>query len=133
MAGKQENAQGEDIREKLRGHDRMVIDDGEGNEYVVRYPAKVVKEMEAAGVTAESVSDILGAGTLTGVEDFIERFVLPGFKTEQPKMTKAKAVELFKAVPDKGEFIQLLIGLYSLPTLALTTDPTETRAKFRLA
>ena len=41
-------------------------------------------------------------------------------------------IGIYEQLPDKGEFIQLLMGLFMQPTLALTTDPTETRMKFRL-
>lgn len=120
------------LQDELRGHDRIVIEDGDGGEYTLRYPAKVVKEMEAGGITADTALNLLTKGTFSGAVEFVDRFVYPAFKTDQPKVTKAKVLEIFESVPDKQEFIRLLTGLFSVPMLALTTDPTETRAKFRL-
>lgn len=123
----------QDVMERLRGHDSIIIEDGDGNEYTLRYPRRLVKKMEADGITARSVADGLSAGTLTAVEDFVRTFVMPAFKTDQPKMSFDEVLDIYEQVPEKNDFIQLLIGLYMQPTLALTTDPTETRVKFRLA
>lgn len=121
-----------DIMEQLRGHSSIVIEDGEGNEYTLRYPRALVKKMEAKGITSQSVAEVMGDGTLTGVDDFIKTFVMAAFITDQPKITVEKVFEIFEQLPDKEQFIQLLMGLFMQPMLALTTNPTETRMKFRL-
>lgn len=121
-----------DIMEQLRSHSSIVIDDGEGNEYTLRYPRSLVKRMEAKGVTSQSVADKMSGGTLTGVEEFVKTFVMPAFVTDQPKITFDMVIGIFEQLPDKQQFIKLLMGLFMQPTIALTTDPTETRMKFRL-
>lgn len=120
------------LAKRLEGHDRVVIEGEDGEEYTLRYPRSVVKRMEASGVTAKSVAAIIDDGTLSSVEKFITTFILPGLRVEHPKMTAAEAVDLYRALPDKAGFIELAIGLFMQPVLALTTDPTETKANFRL-
>ena len=120
-----------DILNRVKGHDRIVIEH-DGKEYTFRYPRSTVRDMERSGVTAQSAAQLLSAGTLIGVEEYIRCFILPGFKTDQPKMSGDDAVGLFEELPDKAEFIQLAASLFSAALTSLTTDPTETRAKFRL-
>lgn len=121
-----------DIMEQLRGHSSIVIEDGEGNEYTLRYPRALVKRMESKGITSQSVAALMGDGTLSGVEDFVKTFVMPAFVSDQPKIDFETVLDIFAQLPDKEQFIQLLMGLFMQPTLALTTNPTETRMKFRL-
>lgn len=127
-----DGADADGIMDRLRGHGSIVIEDADGTEYTLRYPRKLVKEMEARGVTSQTVTEKMGDGTLTAMEGFIKDFVMPAFKTDQPKIGFDTVIGIYEQLPDKGEFIQLLMGLFMQPTLALTTDPTETRMKFRL-
>ena len=70
--------------------------------------------------------------TLTNIEWVFDSFIVPAFHEAQPKMGKAKIRELWEGVEGKQDLISALIQLFMQPVLALTTDPTETRAKFRL-
>lgn len=123
----------EEVMKAIEGHDRIVIEDGEGKEYTLRYTRRIVKDMEKRGVTAERASEIISNATLTGVESFINDFVAPAFKADQPNMTKAEIVELWREIPEKDLFIAYLVALFNQPMTALIKNPTETRAKFRLA
>jgi hypothetical protein len=120
----------EGILEAVKGHDRIVVEDG-GEEYVLRYPLRTIREMEQSGVTPATAGEMLD-GTLTGAEEFVEKFVAPAFKAEQPKMKLEDVTRVWEDLPDKATVIAYLSALFSQPTLALTTDPTQTRAKFRL-
>ena len=77
----------EEVMKAIEGHDRIVIEDGEGKEYTLRYTRRIVKDMEKRGVTAERASEIISNATLTGVESFINDFVAPAFKADQPNLT----------------------------------------------
>lgn len=120
----------DDIVREVRGHDRIVIDDGE-REYVLRYPMRTIRQMEHDGVTPATAGEMLD-GTLTGAEEFVEKFVMPAFQAEQPGIKLDEVTRVWESVPDKATAIAYLSVLFAQPTLALTTDPTETRAKFRL-
>ena len=133
LNGGGEGADALGVMDKLRGHSSIVIEDEDGTEYTLRYPRKLVKQMEAAGITSQTVAAKMGDGTLTAMEEFVKEFVMPAFKADQPKIGFDTVLGVYEQLPDKAEFIQLLMGLFMQPTLALTTDPTETRMKFRLA
>lgn len=122
----------DEIAEQVKSHDRIVVEDSEGKEYTLRYTRKVVKEMEKKGVTAQHAAELLSAGTLTATEDFIRKFVAPALKTDQPKMTENDVVDLWAEIDGKETLIAYLVALFSQPMLSLVTNPTETRAKFRL-
>ena len=122
----------DEIAEQVKGHDRIVVEDSDGKEYTLRYTRKVVKEMEKRGVTAQRAADLLSTGTLTATEDFIRKFVAPALKTDQPKMTEDDVVDLWAEIDGKEMLIAYLVALFSQPMLSLVTNPTETRAKFRL-
>lgn len=122
----------DEIAEQVKGHDRIVVEDSEGKEYTLRYTRKVVKEMEKKGVTAQNAAELLSAGTLTATEDFIRKFVAPALKTDQPKMTENDVVDLWAEIDGKETLTAYLVALFSQPMLSLVTNPTETRAKFRL-
>ncbi|WP_278591854.1 hypothetical protein [Olsenella uli] len=113
--------------------DHIVIDDGEGNEYTIRYPRAVVRKMEADGVSLQTVTEDLSSGTLTGSERFVREFVLPGFKAEQPRMTFDNVLAIWEQLPDKGTLISYLSVLFSQGVRAISGNPTkESRMKFRL-
>lgn len=122
-----------ELMDKVKGHDSVVIEDGDGNEWTLRYPRRLIKQMEERGVTSAAMADLLAKATLTSTEKFIEDFVLPAFKTDQPKMKLADVIDIYEALPDKNDFVTILIALFNQAMLSLTTDPTETRMKFRLA
>ncbi|MBY4798353.1 DUF5055 domain-containing protein [Collinsella sp. AGMB00827] len=123
-----------DFLERLHGHSKLIIEDADGTEYTLRYPRAVVKQMESNGMTADVVAEMASEATsLTTIERLIDEFVYPAFKSDQPKVNKDTVREIYRSIADKGEFLGLLIGLYTAPVRALTTDPTETRAVFRLA
>ena len=111
---------------------KIVIEDNDGNEFELRYTTKQVRDMEKAGVTAKTISDHVSDPTLTNIEWVFDSFIVPAFHEAQPKMGKAKIRELWEGVEGKQDLISALIQLFMQPVLALTTDPTETRAKFRL-
>jgi hemin uptake protein HemP len=120
------------IVESVRGHDHIVIEDEDGTEYTLRYTRRLIKSMEAKGVTSQRVAEMLSDGTLTGAEDMLDRFVLPAFKVDQPDTTLDEVIGIWERLPDKQHAIAYLIGLYMQPTLAITTDPTKSRMQFRL-
>lgn len=121
-----------EIMGEIDGRDRIVIEDGDGNEYTLRYTRRIVKDMERSGITAEKAADALKDATLTAVEGFITDFVAPAFRTDQPKMSKDEVIALWQEMPDKDVLIAYLIALFNQPMTALVKNPTETRAKFRL-
>ena len=123
----------EKIVEEVGTHDHIVIDDGDGNEYTIRYPRAVVRKMESDGTTIESVQEELAEGTLHGAERFEKDFVLPGLKSDQPKITVDEALELWEAIGDKETLISYLSVLFTQGVRAITGNPiTESRMKFRL-
>ena len=114
-------------------HDRIVLEDGDGNEYTIRYPRATVRKMEAAGTTMQSVTQALSDGTLAGAESFVREFVLPGLKCDQPKMTFEEALALWETIPDKDKVISYMGVLFTQGVRAITANPiTESRMKFRL-
>lgn len=113
-------------------HDRIIIDDGDGNEYVIRYPRSVVRRMESNGVNMEAAAEHLSRATLSDAEWYVKNFVLPGLKVEQPKMTFDDAEALWESVPDKETVILYLSVLFTQGVRAITTNPTETTTSFRL-
>lgn len=123
----------DEIMKSVEGHDRIIIEDEDGTEYTLRYTRQIVKQMEKAGVTSDKASALLDDATLTGVENFIVEFVAPAFKSDQPKMTKDEIISLWRDVSEKEVLIAYLIALFNAPMTSLLKNPTETRAKFRLA
>lgn len=121
-----------EIHEEVKGHDSIVITDEDGTEYTLCYPRKTVKQMEAAGFSAAAASQLLSSGTLTGTEQYIEKFVMPAFKKHHPGIKLDDVIGIWERVSDKVELSIYLTALFMQPTLALTTDPTQTRATFRL-
>lgn len=119
------------MRKKMAGKTSIVLS-YDGVDYTLKFPRAVVKEMEAEGITADSIIDMSSVATLTGQEYFIEHFVARAFETEQPDLELDKVIEIYASCADKQELMQYLIMLFMQPILALTTDPTKTRAKFRL-
>lgn len=113
-------------------HDRIVLDDGDGNEYVIRYPRSVVRRMEANGVNMDAAAEHLSHATLSDAEWYVKNFVLPGLRVEQPKMTFDDAEALWESVPDKDTVILYLSVLFTQGVRAITTNPTETKTSFRL-
>lgn len=122
----------DELIERLHGHDRIEVEGDDGTKYTVRFTRERVMDMEDSGVTAQSSVRKMSDGTLSGVLSFVRDFVAPAFEEDQPGIEFEKVLAVYESLPDKDEFVSLLIGLFMLPTLTLTTDPTETRAKFRL-
>lgn len=119
--------------EEVGTHDHIVIDDGGGNEYVIRYPRAVVRDMESNGTTIESVQEELTEGTLAGAEQFVKDFVLPGLKSDQPKITFDEALGLWEGIGDKEKLISYMSVLFTQGVRAITGNPiTKSRMKFRL-
>lgn len=116
-----------DLPEKFSA---ITLSDDEGNEYTLRYPRHLVREMDKKGINAQSAAEKLGKGTLSAAEEFVKDFVAPAFKAEQPDMTLDEVTEVWESIPDKTEFIKALSELFSQPLLALVADPTETRVKW---
>ena len=118
------------IMDRLRGHSSIVIEDADGTEYTLRYPRRLVKQMEAAGITSQAVAAKMGDGTLTAMEDFVKEFVMPAFKSDQPKIGFDTVLGIFEQLPDKAEFIQLLMGLFMQPTLAHLQTRKQTFTRY---
>lgn len=116
-----------DLPEKFSA---ITISDGDGGEYTLRYPRRLVRAMDKKGVNAQTAAEKLGEGTLSAAEEFVETFVAPAFKADQPDMTLDEVTEVWESIPDKTEFIKALSELFSQPLLALIADPTETRMKW---
>lgn len=119
--------------EDIKGHDKIVIEDEEtGTEYTLCYTRKMVKDMEKKGITSQYAVKMLSDGTLTSLDRFINDFVLPAFKKEQPKITFNDVLGIWEGIEDKQYMIALLVALFSQPMTALLENPTESRMKFRL-
>lgn len=104
----------------------------EGETYTLRYDNATVLNMESKGVTAQKISDEASSMTLTGMEWLIDNLIAPAFKLEQPDMTSEQIHEIWDGLEGKDELLSALVELYMQPIVAITTNPTETRAKFRL-
>lgn len=120
-----------DLREKMAGHSSIEIEYDE-EKYILKFPRELVKQMEQDGITADSIMDMASATTLTAQEEFIKNFVMKAFVTEQPDIELDKVIEIYEGLGGKQELLSYLVILFMQPILALTTDPTKTRAKFRL-
>lgn len=132
MAENSEISVAEQALKDIDGHDRIVIEDSEGNEYTLRYTRRIVKDMEKHGITAQTASDMLSSATLTSMEKFVSEFIAPAFKADQPSIKAQKVLDVWAEVPDKEYVISLLMALFMQPMNSLLANPTETRAKFRL-
>lgn len=104
----------------------------EGETYTLRYDNATVLNMESKGVTAQKISDEASSMTLTGMEWLIDNLIAPAFKLEQPDMTSEQIHEIWDGLEGKDELLSALVELFMQPIVAITTNPTETRAKFRL-
>lgn len=132
MAENSEISVAEQALKDVDGHDRIVIEDSEGNEYTLRYTRRIVKDMEKRGITAQTASDMLSSATLTSMEKFVSEFIAPAFKADQPSIKTQKVLDIWAEVPEKEYLISLLMALFMQPMNSLLANPTETRAKFRL-
>lgn len=110
----------------------IVITDGDGKEYTLRYPRELVRSMDKKGISVQAATEHLADATLSGAEEFIGAFVAPAFKTDQPDMTLDEITEIVESVPDKNEFFKAVTELFNQPLMALISDPTETRMKWSL-
>lgn len=128
-----ENQQSEfdKMREKMRGHSSIVISYGDKS-YTLRFPRQLVKSMEAEGIDADAIPTMAAAQTLAGQDEYVEKFLKRAFETEQPEITTEEVIEVWENLGNKAEITTYLVLLFMQPILALTTDPTKTRAKFRL-
>lgn len=106
--------------------------DYEGETYTLRYDNATILEMESKGVTAQKISDEAGSLTLTGMEWLLENLIVPAFKLDQPEVTSEQVHEIWDGLDGKDELLGALVELFMQPIIAITTNPTETRAKFRL-
>lgn len=120
----------EDIYEQVKGHDSLVLDI-DGEEYTFTYDRQTVKEMEADGFDVNDATDF-NASSYTRLSEFILGLVKPGLRKHHPELSDDDILALWEKVPEKDTVIQYLVALYMQPALAITTNPTQSRAKFRL-
>ena len=121
-----------ELLDRLGGCSAIVLTDVNGVEHRGRDTRRLVKEMEADGVTADAAIRMFDSGTLTGIEEFLERFAYPAFRAEEPGLGFDEFVEVWECQEDKTGLIETLILLFSVPSISLVQDPTGTRQKFRL-
>lgn len=119
------------LLEAVNGHDHIELEDADGKVWKFGYNRAIVRKMEHDGFNPDDVAK-LGGNKLTDMEKFWKEFAFPAFKNYQPKGTEEEFWKVIESVPDKAEFTEYLLALYMQPILSITTNPTQSRMKFRL-